>query len=74
MQIDKKAHFLAGAAIAGLCTAYGLPAAYSFLVASLIGAIKEGVDMLGYGTPDKWDFLVTVLGGATVLPLVLSGV
>ena len=70
MQIDKKAHFLAGAAIAGLLVSYGVPAFSAFWVAVLVGLIKEVYDSFGYGTPDKWDFVVTAIGAATVLPLI----
>lgn len=69
MQIDKKAHFLAGAAIAGLCAAYGVRPRDAFFIAAFAGAVKEIVDRMGYGTPDKWDFVVTTIGGAFVLPI-----
>ena len=54
--------------------AYGLPAVYAFFMAVVVGFAKEVYDTFGYGTPDKRDFIVTALGGATVLPLVLLGV
>lgn len=69
MQIDKKAHFLAGAAIAGLCVAYGARPRDALFIAAFVGAMKEVFDRAGYGTPDKWDFVVTTIGGLTVLPL-----
>lgn len=69
MQSDKLSHLLAGIALAALPTAYGLPYWIGFGLATLAGAAKEFWDMRGNGTPDKWDFVVTVLGGATVLPL-----
>ena len=69
MQIDKKAHFLAGAAIAGLCVAYGVRPRDAFFIAAFAGALKEIVDRMGYGTPDKWDFVVTTIGGTLVLPI-----
>ena len=67
--IDKLAHFLAGAAIAALCVAYGTPPMVSFVAASIVAGAKEVWDRMGYGTPDIWDFAATVAGAATVLPL-----
>lgn len=69
--IDKKAHFLAGAAISGVLSAYGIDPLVAFGVASICAGGKEFVDRLGYGTPDLYDFLVTVAGGAVVLPLAI---
>lgn len=69
MLIDKKAHLLAGMAIASTVTLYtGLPLV-GFIVAVIIAAGKEGRDKLGYGTPDVKDFIVTVVGALVVLPL-----
>jgi len=68
--IDKQAHFLAGAAIAALCVAYGTPPMVSFVAASIVAGAKEIWDKVsGTGTPDIWDFAATVAGAATVLPL-----
>lgn len=69
MQIDKKAHFFAGAAISALFVAYGTPPMVSFVSASIVAACKEICDRMGYGTPDMLDFVATVVGAATVLPL-----
>jgi hypothetical protein len=71
LKIDKQAHLLAGAAIAGLLVSYGTSPVVAFLVASAVALAKEVYDSFGYGTPDKWDFVVTVLGAATVLPLLI---
>ncbi len=71
MQIDKQAHFFAGAAIAGLLTAYGVAPVTAMLIACGIGFAKELYDSFGYGTPDKWDYVVTMLGAATVLPIMV---
>lgn len=69
--IDKKAHFLAGAAISGVLSAYGIDPLVAFGISAFCAGVKEFVDRLGYGTPDLWDFLVTVAGGAIVLPLAI---
>lgn len=69
MQIDKQAHFWAGAAIASTAVAYSIAPFEAFLGAVLIALFKEMWDALGYGTPDKWDFVATVLGATVVLPL-----
>jgi hypothetical protein len=69
--LDKQAHFWAGAAISGLMVAYGIFPVVAFLVSSFVAGAKEVYDSLGYGTPDKWDFVVTVLGASTVLPLLI---
>jgi len=69
MQIDKQAHFWAGAAIASTAVAYNIAPLEAFLGAVLIALFKEFWDALGYGTPDKWDFVATVLGATVVLPL-----
>jgi hypothetical protein len=71
LKIDKQAHLLAGAAISGLMVAYGISPVVAFLVSSFVAGAKEVYDSLGYGTPDRWDFVVTVLGASTVLPLLI---
>ena len=68
--IDKQAHFFAGAAIASTITLYGDNAMWG-LGACVVAAIgKELYDATGRGTPDVWDAVATVLGGAVVLPLI----
>ena len=70
IQIDKQAHFFAGAAIASTITLYCGNAVWG-LGACVVAAIgKELYDATGRGTPDVWDAVATVLGGAVVLPLV----
>jgi hypothetical protein len=69
MQIDKKAHILAGAAIAGTLAAYGVPTWCAFWSAVTIGALKEVWDAMGRGTPDRWDFIATALGATVILPM-----
>ena len=68
---DKIAHFLAGAAIAGLAVAYGASPAVGFQVAILAAVLKEAYDLTGRGTPEVLDALATIIGGALVLPLML---
>jgi len=60
--IDKQAHFWWGWAIAA--TLYPLGAWVAIFGAALLGAAKELRDARGYGTPDRWDFAATALGGA----------
>jgi hypothetical protein len=67
--IDKIAHVLAGAAIAGLAVAYGFSPIIGFALSVFIGAIKELYDMTGKGTPEWSDFIATAAGGAIILPL-----
>lgn len=70
--IDKTAHFLAGATIAALPTAYGVDPIIGFAVACALGILKEAYDSTGRGTPDINDAIATVAGAATVLPLVFA--
>mgnify|MGYP006266497893 CR=1 FL=1 len=61
MPIDKQCHLWWGMAMMGLLwpvTGYG-----GLAIVVAVGALKEIVDSRGYGTPDKYDFLVTCLGG-----------
>jgi hypothetical protein len=68
--IDKQAHFLAGAAIASTVCLYSTPVLA--IIACVVAAIgKELYDATGRGTPDVWDAVVTILGGAVVLPYIL---
>lgn len=69
MTLDKQAHFFAGAAIASAVALYLDPLAG--LAAGIIaGAAKEIRDRAGFGTPDIWDFLATVLGACVVIPAI----
>ena len=68
--IDKQAHFLAGAAIASTVTLYSTPL-LGLLLCCVAAVGKELYDATGRGTPDIWDAVVTILGGAVVLPYVL---
>ncbi|MEI6478515.1 MAG: hypothetical protein WCO52_06025 [bacterium] len=60
--LDKRAHALGGWAIAATLSPTIGPL-YALLAATVAGAAKEGVDSLGYGTPDWYDFIATVAGG-----------
>lgn len=68
--IDKKAHFLAGAAIAASVALYSTPL-IGICACIAIGAGKEFYDMTGRGTPDIWDFIATACGSVVVLPLIV---
>jgi len=68
--IDKQAHFLAGAAIASTATLYSNPLV-GICLCILAAVGKELYDATGRGTPDVWDAVVTILGGAVVLPYIL---
>ena len=65
LPIDKITHTLAGAAIAAALLPWGIIPA---LLAGTVGAVgKELWDAHGHGTPDVYDALVTVAGGAAML-------
>lgn len=69
--IDKQAHFWAGAAISATVTLYtGMPW-LGVIVCALAAAGEEIRDSMGYGTPDKWDFVATVAGCVVILPLLV---
>ena len=70
MTLDKKAHFLAGAAIAATVALYLNPA-IGLAAGILAGLAKELYDRAGYGTPDYKDFIATALGATVVLPAIL---
>lgn len=68
LPLDKQAHFASGAAIAASVTLYtGMPW-LAVLLCALAAAGKELRDSMGYGTPDKWDFVATVFGCIVLLP------
>lgn len=61
MQIDKKAHFLAGLAITALMYPFGLQIALAAGIAAAVG--KELVDKVSQtGTPDINDAVATIIG------------
>lgn len=72
MTPDKQAHFFAGAAIAATVALYLNPT-LGLAAGILAGLVKEIADRMGYGTPDRWDFLVTALGAFVVVPAFLIG-
>ena len=69
LPLDKQLHFLAGAAVASTVTLYSNPL-LGLMACAVIAVGKELYDATGRGTPDVWDAVVTMLGGAVVLPLV----
>ena len=62
--LDKVAHFLAGLGIFLLTVLFFNPIASMALVVC-VAFFKELIidQVLGWGNPDKWDALATVLGG-----------
>lgn len=68
--MDKQAHFFAGAAIASVVALYADPL-YGLAAGIVAGALKEIRDRAGFGTPDFKDFIATALGAAVVLPATL---
>ena len=71
LPLDKQAHFWSGAAIAASVTLYtGLPWLGVFLCV-FAGLLKEIYDSLGYGTPDRWDFVATSAGASVLVPYFL---
>lgn len=67
MQIDKQAHFFAGAAIASTVALYVDPL-IGLVAGAAAGLLKEVVDFMGYGTPDYKDALATLFGACVVIP------
>jgi len=70
-EADKKLHLEAGAFLGTWATFAGSSCNWSPEQSALfgmsfvtgIGALKEGVDALGYGTPEFKDFYATMIGG-----------
>lgn len=62
MQPDKIIHFLGGFGIA--MTVAPFSPYMAFGAACVVGIGKELYDMTGRGTPDRYDLLATVVGGA----------
>lgn len=71
MQIDKKAHAFAGAAIAATVALYTGSAHAGLLAGIVAGALKELWDRAGHGTPDLKDFLATAAGATVVIPAMM---
>lgn len=67
---DKIAHFAVGAAISAGIGLHFDPM-LGFAAGVFAGALKEGIDRAGYGTPDFKDFIATALGACVVLPVML---
>jgi hypothetical protein len=72
---DKKSHFIVGFSIAVVISMLFHNVYYGLIASIIAGASKEILDMSGSGTPDFFDFVATVLGGAAaylvLLPLYL---
>ena len=67
---DKQMHFISGLIIAAALTPFiGI---YSTVLVAVVAALKEVYDAFNktIHTPDTWDFVVTVLGGALGFVLV----
>ena len=67
MEPDKAQHLLAGAAIAVSVKSLGGDASAALAAGAAAGALKELVDMAGFGHPDGYDFAYTVLGALVVI-------
>ncbi len=59
--LDKTAHALGGYAVAMTLALVSTPLIGLSMSICLWGG-KELVDAMGYGTPDRWDFVASVLG------------
>lgn len=75
--IDKLLHFLVGWLIVSSCIIL-LGSTTSimvtgFILCAIAALGKEIWDSYGHGTPDKMDFVVTVLGGTMVILLNVVG-
>ena len=62
MPLDKQAHFWAGLAIMLSVSLFGGWIA-GLVVATAAGLLKEAYDSMGFGTPDRWDAVATIIGG-----------
>lgn len=69
MEPDKIQHLAAGAAIAGAAKGLGASDLQALTLSALSGVAKEALDATGYGTPDPWDAVATLLGGLLILAL-----
>lgn len=59
--IDKQAHFWWGWAVSA--SLYPLFGWAGLILTAIMALGKEYRDSKGHGTPDKWDFVATVIGG-----------
>ena len=71
MPIDKQAHFWAGLAIMLSVSLFGGWIA-GLVVATAAGLLKEAYDSMGFGTPDRWDVVATMIGGLVGAGLYLA--
>ena len=63
--LDKQLYIFSGGMLAALAWPFGAVLALLILVVAAIG--KEVRDSMGYGTPDAWDAVATILGGSVVI-------
>ena len=68
--LDKQLHLLAGAAVSSTVALYSEPL-FGLIACAVVAVGKEIYDATGRGTPDVWDVVATVVGGLTVVPLIL---
>ena len=62
IRADLQGHFWAGLAICLAVSLFTAPV-IGLVIALAVGAAKEIVDSMGFGTPDKWDLVATAAGG-----------
>jgi hypothetical protein len=73
MQLDKVAHFLAGATIT-LAVGYVAPILVAYIATVAVGWAKEVYDRYhpNTHTSDMWDFVATALGGLAASLFILA--
>lgn len=71
LQPDKVAHAWAGLAIMLSVSLFGGWIA-GLVVATAAGLLKEAYDSMGFGTPDRWDAVATIIGGLVGAGLYLA--
>lgn len=66
IKIDKVAHFLGGYTVT-ITVGMVYDSLAGFVISCMVWGIKEAVDALGFGTPDRYDFIASVVGAAGAL-------
>ena len=69
--LDKQLHFFGGAAVSSTVALYSEPL-FGLAACVLVAVGKEIYDATGRGTPEVQDIAATVLGGLTVVPLIIA--
>jgi hypothetical protein len=69
---DKFGHAAAGAVIACLACLLTRSTSFAALAVLMAAVGKEAWDAMGHGTPDPWDVLATMAGGAPVILIALT--